>query len=146
MASANSWGHPLYRRWTSIQSALTNPNNRTHKAVQQYGLTCQWTNFSTFAEDIEYYLGLPQQGQLLIRKDQTKGWQLGNLEWGFAKARGNRQVYCRFFKFKGQTRTLTQWAESNGVNTATAYSRLVNYNWPWKEAVGLVPHKDARIK
>jgi hypothetical protein len=127
--------HPLWRKWTYIQYTLNNPNHKQYAQAKKYGWTCDWDNFRSFASDIEQHLGLPLPGEMLIRKDQTQGWTLKNLDYGTEKVRGNRQRTCLILKYRNKKMTASQWAEYRGIPVGTLYSRLYHYHWPVAEAL-----------
>jgi len=127
--------HPLWRRWTYIRQILNNPNNREHYLAVKYGWRCDWDDFWSFANDVQGHIGLPKSGEMLIRKDQFKGWTLNNLDYGPAKVRGNRQRSCLILTYRNKRMTAAQWAEYRGINVGTLYSRIYHYHWSVPEAL-----------
>jgi hypothetical protein len=130
--------HPLFRKWTNIQEIFNRPAHKQYATCYTQGWTCDWDDFTSFARDVERKLGLPQPGQLLIRKDQSRGWTLNNLIYGDAHLRGNKQRTCRRITIKGRTHTLKEWTEIRGLKYGTVYSRIRNY--------GLTPAEALEIK
>jgi hypothetical protein len=131
--------HPLWRKWTNIQDSLTRPANKQYATAQREGWQCDWQDFWSFADDVEQHLGLPQPGQILIRKDQHIGWTLNNLMWGNEKIRGNLQRTCVRLTLNNTTHTMKEWAELFNIDYGTFYSRIQNHGWTLPQALELEP-------
>ena len=133
--------HPLWNQYRNIRQMCYNPNNASYPHIGAQGITCAWDKFWDFSEDIEKHLGdRPDDTHCLIRKDQTKNYDINNLEWGTPKERGNRMFYCKYYKYKGKSLTLSQWADEYGINSGRVYDRIKR-GWTLQEALGIKARK-----
>ena len=137
--SKNFSRHPLYRKWTNIREIFIRPAHKQYEIAQAQGWVCSWERFEDFARDVEAHLGLPLPGQMLIRRDQSRGFTLDNLVYGDAYIRGNKQRTCRRITIGSQTLTLKEWSDLLGIPYTRVYSRLRNYGWRVEEALELEP-------
>lgn len=116
--------HPLYRKWTHIQSVLKSERYRIANRTSIEACECDWTTFKDFADDIDYFLGEPPVKHMVLhRKDTTKGWVLKNLEWADRQRVAKTQRTAIRLKYKGQTKCLKEWCEEFQVSIWTARRR-----------------------
>lgn len=50
------------------------------------------------------------------------------------KTQANNRSNTRFITYNGQTKTITDWADTLGINRRTLYSRLFIYKMPPQQA------------
>ena len=116
--------HPLFRRWTHIRQCFNDPNSKEQKYIQQYNITCDWTSFWEFADDIELHLGLPPTAEhKLHRRNLYKGWSVNNLYWCDQKTVGQTQRNTNMIKYRGKTQCLSAWCEELNASYWRVYRR-----------------------
>ena len=64
-----------------IRQRCENPKCRAYPDYGGRGITCYWTDFSSFKDYILTHLGERPDGLSLDRWDNDKGYQPGNLRW-----------------------------------------------------------------
>jgi uncharacterized HAD superfamily protein len=130
----NSKQHPLYGKWRYIQDTLSGSTRRECRVAKKLGLTCDWSNFQSFSEDIEQHLGLPKKDQQLVRKDMRKGWTLNNLHYATAKRKAQLQRTCIVVKYKNKKMCAKELAAAHNLNYATVLSRIYK-GWTMKQII-----------
>ena len=112
--------HPLFKRYQHIRSRLKH---------HEPNMSCDWTKFRDFAQDIEAHLGLPPgRGYYLHRIKLERGWTLNNLVWATRQQVLLDTKWTKTFTYKGKKYTMKQFADYLGVNYATI-SRKMKSGW-----------------
>ena len=70
----------------------------------------------------------------LDRIDSNKSYCPENCRWVSPKTQSNNIRSNIHLTYKGQSKTLAQWAECLKINYHTLYSRLYQYHWSIEEA------------
>jgi len=125
----------IWNSYRAICQATRNPNNPQYQLYQRLGLDVgnAWDTFTEFYDYVVNKLGMPPGNEYkLIRKNQTRSWEPGNLKWGTAKEQGQRYAKNIFIRYQGQMRSISDWAESLGMNASTLSSRY-RRGWPLKQ-------------
>ena len=71
----------------------------------------------------------------LDRIDSNKDYCPENCRWVSPKIQSNNIRTNVLLTYKGQTKTLSQWADLLGINYHTLYSRIYQYHWSVSEAL-----------
>ena len=58
-----------------------------------------------------------------------------NCRWTTTKEQANNKRNNHLISHKGETHTLTQWAEIKGINAGTLWSRINDYGWDIEKAL-----------
>lgn len=102
-----------------------NPNSDMYKYYGARGIeVClEWRNsYNTFKE---WALSNGYSEDLTIdRIDNNKGYCPVNCRWITMKEQSRNKRSNRLITYKGETKTLTEWAEITGVNRRTLQNRL----------------------
>jgi hypothetical protein len=102
-------------------------NNPSAKAYPDYGgrgiTVCrEWQEFNAFHEwamSSGYRPGLS-----IDREDNDGDYSPNNCRWTNAVEQGNNRRNCRYLEFRGQKKTVTEWAREMGVSRSTLASRI----------------------
>lgn len=117
----------LFNSYRNIRQCCYNPNNDLNQAWQRQGLeiTCEFTSFNDFYQYVVTKLG-PQPGpeSRIIRRDMSRSFEPGNLEWGDYSTQQRRQRRCVRISYRRRSQCLTAWCEELGVNYYTVLKRL----------------------
>lgn len=117
-----------YQCWHDIIQRCTNPNNKNYHRYGGRGIQlCEkWEDFDSFLTD----MGLAPAGRYSIdRIDNNKGYSIENCRWTTPKVQANNTSHNRLIEFKGQTKTLAQWADTLGCKSHVLLHRLNSYGW-----------------
>lgn len=122
---------PFWNQWRSIQQACYNKNSPLYRSNHY----CYWgeRGYRKFEDWAMKNLGpRPTSTSKLVRKDQTSGWEPGNLIWMEPKQHSNKMLNnCVFVTYNRQTLTLTQWSQKLGISYHTIVRRY-SKGWPPK--------------
>ena len=126
----------LYRIWTDMKRRCYDEKRSEYKNYGGRGIEiCQeWKNsfeaFRNWATENGY------TDELTIdRIDVNGNYEPSNCRWATLKEQANNMRTNTMITYKGETKTLAQWAESFGINYHTLVSRLYQENLPFEEAV-----------
>jgi len=119
--------HPLYRMW---QGMLRRCNNVQDGAYFNYGgrgikVCDRWLNIDNFIEDMypSYKLGLD-----IDRKNNDGNYNKINCRWATRKQNMNNTRRNRHVKYKGETKTVSEWSDILKISYKTLIYRLNNWN------------------
>ena len=131
--------HHLYHtRFYSIYRKMRErTGNKNHIAFKDYGgkgINCDWITIENFRDDMfkSYEFHVKQFGEkdtTLDRIDGTKGYNKQNCRWITRKEQQQNRKDNIIIEFKGQQKTLSQWADYLGIKYRTIQSRYYK-NWP----------------
>lgn len=115
-----------YKAWRNMLSRCYNPHSSKFYLYGGKGITVcdQWHNFENFLAD----MGEAPTGRSLERKDGQKGYEKSNCIWATIKEQNRNTSRNRYLTYKGETKTVAEWAEVTGKNVLTLRARL-NRNW-----------------
>lgn len=125
----------LYNIWHGMKQRCKNTNNGAYKDYGGRGIEIcvEWDiSFETFekwAIDNGYNDDLT-----LDRKDNSKGYSPENCRWVTRKRQSNNTRNNHMLQYKGEEKTLTEWAEIVGINADVIKHRIYS-NWPIEKAL-----------
>ena len=135
-------GHPthreihtrLYKIWGNMCNRCSNPNN---PAWDRYGkrgiLVCDdwklYENFRDWAKSNGYNDDLT-----IDRIDNDRGYNPDNCRWADRYTQANNKRDNHIVEFKGQKKTLSEWASYLGIPYKTLHNRVVRLNWDIERA------------
>lgn len=116
-----------YRAWCSMKRRCQNKNVKDYAAYGGRGIKvcARWQKFENFFTD----MGHPLSGQSLDRKNNSKGYSKSNCRWVTKVVQANNTRRNRRLRFKGETKTVPQWARELGISQKTLTSRVCR-KWP----------------
>jgi hypothetical protein len=114
----------LYRVWDSM---VRRCHSATHKAYGRYGArgirVCDdwrdYVNFRNWAKTSGYMEGLT-----IERINNNLGYNSNNCCWATRKQQQNNRSACVYVTYRGETKTITEWAEALDVSIAKVYRML----------------------
>lgn len=122
-----------YLAWRGMKSRCLNPK---HRAYHRYGrkgvIICdEWINsFESFYND----MGEKPKGLTLDRINGNKGYFKENCRWATYKQQARNMKCNRIIEYKGERKTLAEYAEKFGLNPTTLLYRI-KANWPIEKAL-----------
>lgn len=121
--------------WTVWRSMRDRCQNKQHTSYQQYGgrgikVCKEWSDhFQAFAQwacENGYNENAQYMRCTLDRIDNNGNYEPSNCRWVDMKVQSNNRRTNIRITFNGETRTLTQWAETLNIPMHTLYGRLKN--------------------
>ncbi len=123
-----------YNAWCAMKDRCYNPNCRMYKCYGGRGITIsdKWKNsFETFLHD----MGRAPSGYTLDRIDNDKGYSKDNCRWATYKENNNNRRDNLRITYKGETMTVSQWADRLEIKLTTLYQRLRKCKWSVERAL-----------
>jgi hypothetical protein len=135
---------PLYKRHYQFFNGCTNPNCY---AWQNYGalgikIYKPWASLKTGFDQFEQYvidhLG-PQPSPLHVinRIDTSGDIKPGNLQWATRQQQSNHRSNNMMIRIGKETKSLADWCRATGLKEPTVWSRIRDYGFSPREALGL---------
>lgn len=117
-------GTRLYNIWKSIRERCKTPSCSSFKNYGGRGISIyeEWSSFATFKEWALSH-GY-SEGLTIDRIDVNGNYEPDNCRWATYKAQANNKRNNRYIEYKGQVKTLTEWAEKYNIKAATLWARL----------------------
>lgn len=122
-----------YQIWKHMRSRCGDPTNPSYADYGGRGIAVcpEWQkSFSAFLRDMGRR---PSPHHTLDRIDNASGYRPDNCRWTDWRTQQNNKRSCRLVTYKGETLTVTQWAERTGIQSQTLGYRI-RQGWPLKRA------------
>ena len=135
----------LYRIWAGMIKRTYNQQSKDFGYYGGRGITVcdSWKNdfqpFHDWAIESGYSDNLT-----LDRIDNQKGYSPDNCRWVTMKIQCNNKSNNRFIEFRGERKTLSQWADLLGIKGCTLLWRL-RKGWSIEKALSTPPQKQEQI-
>lgn len=129
-------GMPIHRTWGGMKNRCLNPNNPQFKNYGGRGIkVCErWLeSFENFYADMG---DKPSPNHSLERKDNEMGYSPDNCIWATPKEQARNTRVNVLVTIEGETKTLAEWSEQNGIDYSTLWRR---HKSGWHGASLLVP-------
>lgn len=124
---------PEYQSWSGMIQRCTNPKNTAWKNYGARGITvCErWRDFANFLADMG---DRPSLKHSIDRIENNKGYEPGNCAWAtkLSQCRNTRKNVM--LEFRGETKCLSEWAETLGVNRDALRTRIES-GWSVEDAL-----------
>ncbi len=124
----------IHSRWSGMKARCNNPNNPRYADYGGRGIKlCErWHDFQSFLDD----MGMPPfRGATLERKENSKGYEPGNVIWATNKVQCRNKRDNRLITFNNKTQCISAWAEDVGISRSTLKHRLGRLGWSTKRAL-----------
>lgn len=122
-AKKNKW----YKLWRGIKVRCYCKTDQHYKDYGGRGIRMaeKWRqDFWAFYNYISKLPHFEEKGYTLDRIDNNGNYEPGNVRWATATEQARNRRNTLNIEAFGETKTLAEWAEENGISYATAYSRI----------------------
>jgi len=125
--SNNIKNHPVYKRWSFIRQATTNPNCPDYPKIGALGWRLKdFEGGRDFCEWVERNLGLPpSRGHVLTRIDKNDHYCRGNLRWTPKTEVLDDTDIPIMVELVGERHNLREWSRRLGACYYTLQDRLI---------------------
>jgi hypothetical protein len=122
-----------YACWARMLQRCNNPKYIGYTNYGGRGIkVCErWHKFENFFED----MGECPRGMTLDRKDNNGDYTPDNCRWATPTEQANNRRSNIWKEYKGEWKTIAQWARSLDIKYGTLYSRLNGYGWSIERAL-----------
>lgn len=123
--------HPLKSLWHAMRTRCTNPKREDYQYYGARGIyVCErWNDFSKFIEDMG---PRPSPKHTVDRIDVDGPYSPENCRWSDIPEQANNKRTSCYVTYKGDTKTVSQWAEELKMSRGTLNYRIKN--WPMEKA------------
>lgn len=131
----------IYRTWRDIKDRCHNPQNARYKDYGGRGITVcpQWVDgengFLTFYNDVSKLPHFDEKGYSINRIDNDGDYAPGNVEWSSRKEQANNTRRNRILAYKGERKTMAQWAKEYKMPYEKLKSRITKLHWSIEKAL-----------
>jgi hypothetical protein len=124
---------PEYKTWCAMRGRCLNPNNRHYPNYAGRGITIcpEWDDFAVFYRDMG---SRPSPRHTIDRIDNDGPYSPENCRWASPREQARNRRITRRLTWRGQTRSLGEWAEVTGIPYAVISRRLMR-GWTVDEAM-----------
>ncbi|KKN24355.1 hypothetical protein LCGC14_0895820 [marine sediment metagenome] len=123
---------PTYSSWMGMMQRCY---RKRHPAYHRYGgrgiTVCPaWHDFVAFKID----MGIRPDGLSLDRRDNDKGYDLGNCRWVTSKEQSRNRTNNHILTCDGKSLCISEWAECTGLKKTTIRERI-SRGWTTRDAL-----------
>lgn len=136
----------IYRIWSLMKERCYNSKRPEYKHYGGRGIkVCDdWLDSKKF---IDWSLKNGYKDDLTIdRLDNNKGYCPENCRWITQKEQGYNRRNNRYITYNGETKTITQWAEENGLKYHVLKKRIDSLGWSFERAISEPIHQNKSHK
>lgn len=128
----------LYGVWCSMKNRCQCPTSKSFKNYGGRGIkVCkEWQTFEPFREWALSH-GY-KEGLSLDRIDNNNGYQPNNCRWADRYTQRNNCRNNRFYEYKGERHTVSEWSRIVGIDFRTLGARFRN-GWSVESALTIKP-------
>lgn len=126
--------HPLYSLWCEMRRKCSNPKHVDFDIYGGRGIkVCErWDDMKSFLEDMGEK---PSPESTLGRIDNSGDYTPENCRWASIKQRNRNRRNTRYLTFRGETRSLGEFAERYGISSHNLWLRIFAYGWSVEKAL-----------
>lgn len=124
-----------YYAWAHMLARCTNPKNKAYYRYGGAGITVcdRWKKFENFFADMG---AKPSSIHSLDRyPNQRGGYEPDNCRWATPKQQNNNRVVVPLYEYKGQFKTIPEWAEETGLSAKFLRQRIRKAGFSISEAI-----------
>jgi len=121
--------------WQGMLARCCVSTNRAYRLYGGRGITVcdRWlSSFENFYADMG---PRPSPKHSIDRIDNDGNYEPGNCRWTTQKVQCNNRSGNRLLTYKGETKTMQQWADIHNIPYNTLLARIVNYGWAIERAL-----------
>ena len=122
-----------YKSWQGMIYRCYYPNCKAYDNYGGRGISVFPDWLASF-EVFYAYVGECPPKYSIDRIDVNGNYEPGNVRWATSKTQANNMRTNRLIEHDGESKTLSQWADSIGVSLGTLWTRL-NKGWPVARAL-----------
>lgn len=128
----------VYSIFRRMKERCYNPKNKRYSSYGARGIRIcnEWLNKNDgIVNFYNWSMSHGYKDNLTIdRIDVNGNYSPNNCRWITNKEQQNNKTNNVYITYKGERKTISQWAEFLGVNKSTLDYRIIRYNWPLERA------------
>lgn len=127
---------PIYTKWVSMKDRCMNPLNSAYSSYGGRGIKIcdEWIN--SFENFYEWAISSGySEGMTIDRINNNGNYEPANCRWTDLKTQANNTRRNHYLTYKGETKSLAEWAEIKKINYSTLRARINTYHWSVEKAL-----------
>lgn len=120
---------PEYWCWRRIKQKCYDPYASNFKYYGGRGIKMDESWYNSFEAFFKYVGKRPTPKHTLERINNNKNYEPGNVRWATKREQCNNRRTNKSIEYKGESRTVAEWARVLGLKRQTLHSRLVRNGW-----------------
>ena len=119
----------LYRVWIGMKTRCYNPKAGNYKYYGAKGVSIceEWIGDDGYRNFKSWALKNGYKNELTIdRKDNNKSYSPDNCRWVTQKEQARNTSQVKMLEYKGEVRSIPEWAENVGISTECLKQRIKN--------------------
>lgn len=132
--------HPMFQHWMRIHrrcSKAAKEHDRKNYYDRGIQVCERWKTFQYFLDDMGERPSLRHQ---IDRIDNERGYEPGNCRWVLPVEQQNNRRNSSRIEFRGETKSVTEWARQLGLGPKTIHYRL-KHGWSIENALMAPPSR-----
>lgn len=127
-------GSRIYKIWCDMKARCYDKHRMYYYLYGGRGITVcrEWREFENFIRDMGEP---PTQKHTIDRIDPNGNYEPSNCRWATMKEQANNTRSNRMITHKGETRTMSQWADEAGMSSDNIKDRLNKLGWTVEKAL-----------
>ena len=109
---------PYFNQYRYMRSVMNNRHMSQNKLLTE--IEIEWKTYIDFEDYVDKHLGpRPSLSHVMTRKDLTKGWFTGNIEWAEPVVKANRyraQTMNTGLTYRGRPVSIKQYCQLRSLN------------------------------
>lgn len=126
-------GTPEYNAWLNIKSRCSKKSAKSYANYGGRGIRVHPSWINDFAAFLSHIGPRPSASHSIDRIDNDGDYEPGNVRWATRKEQTRNKRNNYRVTWRGETRTLTDWAQAVGISRSTLEYRLKH--WPLDAAM-----------
>lgn len=134
--------HPTeYRAYSNMKNRCYNPKNQAYKNYGERGIkVCdRWLGPDGFVNFLNDMGKRPSKDLSLDRIDVNGDYCPENCRWATQGQQANNRRTNTVIAYRGETKTISEWAKELNIGTTTLHARLFKHKWPVERALTTPP-------
>lgn len=132
----------IYKIWSGIKNRCNNKKNCAYREYGGRGISVcnDWNSFEIFYNDMyESYVNhckeFGEKNTTIDRIDNNGNYSKENCRWATYKEQGKNKRNNRLLTYRGETKTLSEWAKNFNILYNTLFSRINIYDYDVEKAL-----------
>ena len=126
----------LFRTWQHMLSRCYNCNVKGYKNYGGRGISVCREWIDSFSDFRDWALRNGYNEELSIDRINVNGnYEPSNCRWTTSKVQANNKRNNRLLTYKGQTKTLSEWADIVKISSVAIKARIDMYHWSIEKAL-----------
>lgn len=129
--------YDMRHRWTSMIARCTNQKSRDYPRYGGRGIRvcAEWLGEDGYCAFLQHLGERPSVKHSIDRIDNDGNYEPSNVRWATQAEQNRNKRDNNFIEFRGQRKTLTDWARQIGIAPSALRSRFKKQGWSFEKSM-----------